>query len=391
MSVIEKVIGLTREVCGDAEALEALYSACMYEGECGEFVLWRDFKVRYGERARYLMSLAAQVMYLDAEDKRRVQNEIYSVYGHVVEELVRRRVLKAASSSEEVAKLLWFYVNYCMYETDIEVLDAMLKLGVGRGCDELIRLGVLLHASDDSVVAPYYSMKILSEVSERLDVRYEPPDAYRRFMEVFEAEPYMLSAVEADLMDEEVDEEFFNALYGVEYADVLESLEILGVCRYVESRELIVYNPVFSREDLLAELLNVKKSLAKKFMKPLIDFPLMCEDDRSLNAEVCYLVTGRGTPLAIVFTPWFTPVERVFRWYRRGVRVFFVMWKPSREFADYMRKRRSEDWRVANIAWLFTQPPDTNTVYVLWPEVADAAFKNLVEDMKDAGLNVIEL
>ncbi|MEM0464751.1 hypothetical protein [Pyrobaculum sp.] len=226
----------------DLHLIEARYQRAVFKGRSE--VAMRDFMLRYGERWEEMWEASSGASEEDvkaAEDK-----------AGELRELVASRI-----DDVETAALYAAYGRSLSVERELEL--GMELLGRHSALEKLIRWGLVMHFSDEVVAAPPYLAGLLLELmrnSPRLDV-----DLWQ--LEAFAHDPPSLALLEG-LLSGEFDEELHRIFYG----EVPRELRIGKIAVYTPDVGIVV-NPVYSPEEVLEVLVELKRRRAYALSKAL--------------------------------------------------------------------------------------------------------------------------
>jgi len=358
----------------DLNLVEARYQACKFGGDVR--VLEEDFKLRYGDRAKYYLELAEECLRFDEERRREEVGRILAEYSDELASLVERRL-------KPVEELAIVYSKYVRFEVVDYIVGAMFSiLGLEGGLEELLSRGFLMHFADSVVAVPEYAIRLVLKYA---GLNYAVAKSLESLLEEARQDEAALAIIESELFNYAVDEEVFREFYEVEYTELRRRLWIPHLVAYVERAGRLVFTPLYSPEDISEAIVNVKSREAKRMSRSM-GLPGEYEYDRSVNCGVQYTSfdTSRGGTMAILFCPWFTPHYKLLKYHRNEPRVFVLRHHPTPRLVDFISSR------LALGRTGFVLLPDESNAVVLRPERPVKAFENLLDLLYRYGFNVVE-
>ncbi len=220
------------------EIVEAKYQRAVFKGS--EDTLRRDFILRYGERWSHIWNSATEASEEDVDG--------------FVESLIEMVVSRI--DDVETAALYAAYGRSLSLERELEI--GMALLGKSNSLEKLLKWGLAMHFSDEVVAAPPYLAKLLMKLAEKA-----PKLEVDVLGELSSADGPTLAQLEG-LLAGDFDAELHKAIY----SQLPTSFQLGQLAVYTPEVGLVV-NPLFSREELLTSLLELKKRRADLLAKAL--------------------------------------------------------------------------------------------------------------------------
>ena len=291
------------------ELAEAAYQLLIYRGH-SEGVLLRDFELRYGARFGVLFEEARSlVSKLDDRGRASLKGEILRMAGSIVE-VVRSRGCSGLERALKVLELAGLGGFEAVVKAQLEL--ASLDGGIFV---ELLRCGFLMHDSEDTVVVPEYLIGAVTSIEAEL-----PKPQVDDLIDSIQDE-LTLAVVEAAIFKSKPHPDAFRALYGVEFADALKTLNVPGLVRYVDGE--VVLNPLLDPLELRGCIHRVKDFGARQLRARLSPHGQYTYS-RRLRCGVVYTIFGGAGPMLIMLMPWILPTRTLLGYHAGEARVFVV-------------------------------------------------------------------
>ncbi len=336
-----------------------------------ESVVEKDASIRFGDKARELLDKAREIVRYVVEE---AQGDPYEA----IQKLLEKYRIQREVTDRSVSLLIRYFMrrNYQpVPEQTIKDLYNLLELNVD--VEKLVREGVLIHVREGYVTVPQF---LISNIS------LESPDV-ELLLDEAEHNLTGLAVLEAWLEGSQVNVEFFEKLYGIEYDNALKSLHIRKIVKYSESLGDFVFNPLIDIEEFRTTYHAFKQSRAKKILRSLDIGIGHTKYSKRIGALVTCLAFGPGQHGIIIVAPWLVPTRRFERYCANVARLVVLSMPFRREFAEYYHQILEETRTFRNTAFVFIQE---GVAYLVVPEKRGRSLDSLLDFIYRAGFEVFE-
>ena len=354
----------------DAEDAEAHYQALK---AADEEALEMDYSLRYGNDYRILIDKYRKELSLDDEEKTIKLEELEGRYG-LIEGLVRRR-LDDLGVPEDALGLLWHYMKAQASEVNLRMQLLMAR----RDCSltDLLRAGVLMHASKNLLFIPEYLIPFLMRTTAPKPLRSS--DVLAKYVD----SPLDMALAEVAAWNVRPNRAFMTAIYGVDPLKALDAEFIGDVARLGDGEEPVL-NPLLDPMELRRELIKIKDSMSRE-LRNRIGIHGEYAFNKSIRCGATYMLFSENRRGIMFLCPWLAVFNKLLRTYV-GTPKLVVIEAPYRpEAGDFYRRRVASDYGLRNVAFAFMEG---NDVTILKPR--GNFFEELIDVLYEGNFSVTE-
>lgn len=369
-SIIKACLQIVSMNYSDAEDAEAYYQALK---AADEEALIADYSLRYGNDYQQLLDKYRGIPYLDEEEKGDKLRSLEASFP-ALESLVKHRLAELNVPSD-VLGLLWHYMKTQASEVNLRIQLLMAR----RDCSltDLMRAGVLMHASRDLLFIPDYLIQFLMSIPAPRPIR--AGDTLAKYMD----SPLDMALIELAAWGIHPNRAFMTAMYGVDPLKGLDA-EFVGDIARLGANDEAVLNPLLDPMELRREIMKIKDSRGRE-LRRRIGLHGEYTFNKSIRCGAVYMLFSESRRGIMFLCPWLTVFNKLINTYV-GTPKLVVLDMPYRpEAGEFYRKRLAGNYGLRNVAFAFM---DGNEVTVLRPR--GNFFEELIDVLYEGNFSVTE-
>ncbi len=338
-------------------------------------VVVRDAYLRYGDEASRIVEEAKKLVdrllseYGSRED---VINFIIMNFGSSIVDLITSRF----PNFENVIPIVkYFNKNAHRPSPYQEVLCVVKVLELDLDIDSLIKIGVLMHVDENSLVVPHY-LSTYDECSVDIE----------NILDLVSQDYAKLSIIESIVENVKPSREMFQILYGIdiESPELYEVSRVMTYCEYTSSP---ILNPCIDTHELRRILHEFKQARARRLFRIIEPGMGHVKYSKKIGALVSFIMLGPGEHGILMFMPWIVPSRRVEKYYASSPRLIITSIPFRREFAEYFHNVLEDTKTFKNTAFIFIQE---GVCYLVSPSRRSRTLDSLLDIIYRANLEVLE-